>query len=297
MGLSIYTNAASMAANNSLQKSNNSLATSMERLGTGKRINSASDDAAGLQIATRLQSQSNGMDVAMRNVSDATSMLQTAEGSFDEMTNVLYRMKDLATQAANGTNSQDDLNAMQAEYDQLGQEMNSMMNNTTYGGQSLLGVSGALGKAGGVTFQIGAQSSDTMTVNLSSQMGNLDSQLGKVSAAYTNPSKATNASGVQGNELTTASGANAMIDQLDSALSAVGSVQSALGASINRMGHSAANLQNMKDNTDVAIGNIMDTDYASEASNMTRDQVLEQTSMTMLKQSNSMSSMVMSLLQ
>jgi len=297
MGLSIYTNAASMAANNALQKSNTNLATSMERLGTGKRINSAADDAAGLQIATRLQSQSNGMDVAMRNVSDATSMLQTAEGSFDEMTNVLYRMKDLATQAANGTNSQDDLDAMQAEYDQLGQEMNSMMNNTTYGGQSLLGVSGTLGKSGGVTFQIGAQSSDTMTVNLSSQMGNLDGQLKKVSAAYTDPAQATNASGVQGNELTNASSANAMIDQLDSALSAVGSVQSALGASINRMGHTSANLQNMKDNTDVAIGNIMDTDYAAEASNMTREQVLEQTSMTMLKQSNSMSSMVMSLLQ
>lgn len=292
MGLSIYTNPAAMAANNALQVSNKSLSTSMERLGTGKRINSAADDAAGLQIATRMQSQSNGMDVAMRNVSGATSMLQTAEGAFDEMTNVLYRMKDLATQAANGTNSTDDLAAMQAEYDQLGQEMNSMMNNTTYAGEKLLGVSGSLGASGGVTFQIGAGSADTMTVDLSAQMAALDGQLSTVSAAYT-------ASGgvATGTEISTASGANAMIDQLDSALSAVSTVQSTLGASINRLGHTSANLQNMKDNTDVAIGNIMDTDYASEVSNMTREQVLTQTSMTMLKQSNSMSSMVMSLLQ
>jgi flagellin len=292
MGLSIYTNPAAMAANNALQISNKSLSTSMERLGTGKRINSAADDAAGLQIATRMQSQSNGMDVAMRNVSGATAMLKTAEGAFDEMTNVLYRMKDLATQAANGTNSTDDLAAMQAEYDQLGQEMNTMMNNTTYAGETLLGVSGTLGATGGVVFQIGAGSADTMTVDLSAQMTALDTQLGTVSAAYTASGTAT-----PGTEISTASGANAMIDQLDAALSAVSSVQSTLGASINRLGHTSANLQNMKDNTDVAIGNIMDTDYASEVSNMTREQVLTQTSMTMLKQSNSMSSMVLSLLQ
>lgn len=170
-----------------------------------------------------------------------------------------------------------------------------MMNNTTYAGETLLGVSGSLGASGGVTFQIGAGSADTMTVDLSAQMAALDTQLGTVSAAYTTYTASGGAAA--GTEISTASGANAMIDQLDSALSAVSTVQSTLGASINRLGHTSANLQNMKDNTDVAIGNIMDTDYASEVSNMTREQVLTQTSMTMLKQSNSMSSMVMSLLQ
>lgn len=168
--LSINTNTASMSAVNAINKSSASLSTSMERLATGNRINSSADDAAGKQIANRLTAQSSGMGVALSNIQDATAMLQTADSMFDEMTDVLGRMKDLSTQAANGTYNDEDLQAMQDEYDELGQQMSDMLQNTTYGGTNLFGVSGTsnTGKdglfQGAVTFQVGAESSDTMTL-------------------------------------------------------------------------------------------------------------------------------------
>ena len=246
--LSINTNNASMAAVNAISKSSSSLSTSMERLATGNRINSSADDAAGKQIANRLTAQSSGMGVALSNINDATAMLQTADSMFDEMSDVLGRMKDLSTQAANGTYSDDDLQAMQDEYDELGQQMSDMLQNTTYGGTNLFGVTGTAGVSGGT-------------------------------------------------ELTASGSANQMITSISTAMDDVSQIQSKLGASINRLNDTANNLTSMQDNTEVAIGNIMDTDYATEASNMTKQQVLMQTGITMLKQSNSMSSMVSSLLQ
>lgn len=300
--LSINTNVASMAAVNAINKSNASLATSMERLATGNRINSSADDAAGKQIATRLQTQSDGDAVAQRNISDATAMLQTADGMFDEMTDVLGRMNDLSTQAANGTYSDDDLQAMQDEYDELGQQMSDMLQNTTYGGTNLFGSSGANSNTekdglfqSAVTFQVGAESSDTITVDISTQLTGLVNDLGAVSKSFSADQTSNTASG--GNELTTSGGAHDAMDSISTAMDDISSIQSSLGASINRLNDTAANLTNMKDNTDVAIGNIMDTDYATEASNMTKQQVLMQTGITMLKQSNSTSSMVGSLLQ
>src|SRR5690554_70096 len=127
MSLSIHTNFASMVAQNGLARNNNMLSTAMERLGTGFRINSAADDAAGLQIANRLTAQTRGMAVAQRNSMDAISMLQTADGALDEIASIAFRMKDLATQAANGTNSEDDLTALQAEYKELGDEVERIM--------------------------------------------------------------------------------------------------------------------------------------------------------------------------
>ncbi|PHI29591.1 lateral flagellin LafA [Budvicia aquatica] len=278
MSLSIFTNASSMASTNALNKSNNALATAMERLGTGKRINSAADDAAGLQIATRLQAQSNGMGVAQRNISDATAMLQTAEGAFDEVTNILHRMKDLSTQASNGTNTDKDLTSMQSEFGELSKELTNIMDNTSYSGDKLFGAD-KLGSA--VTFQIGASSSETMELDLSTTLTALNTEL-----------KTTVGAG----DISASADANAMISTINTALDNVSGVRSTLGANINRLGHTSNNLSNMKDNTDVAIGNIMDADFAAEASNMTRNQMLSQTSMSMLKQSNSMSGMVMSLL-
>ncbi|HCU0297731.1 TPA: lateral flagellin LafA, partial [Citrobacter sedlakii] len=121
---------------------NSMLSTAMERLGTGKRINSAADDAAGLQIASRLQGQTNGMAVAQRNISDATALMQTAEGAFDEVSNIMYRMKDLATQAANDTNTEKDRNAINAELNDLNAELKNIMDNTSYAGEKLFGDSG-----------------------------------------------------------------------------------------------------------------------------------------------------------
>jgi len=290
-----------MAAVNAINKSNASLATSMERLATGNRINSSADDAAGKQIANRLQTQSDGDAVAQRNISDATAMLQTADGMFDEMNDVLGRMNDLSTQAANGTYSDDDLQAMQDEYDELGQQMSDMLQNTTYGGTNLFGTaSGSNTGASGlfqsaVSFQVGAESSDTITVDISTQLGQLVTDLDKVSKSFSVDQASNTASG--GTELTSSGGAHTAMDNIADAQSDISKIQSSLGASINRLNDTAANLTNMKDNTDVAIGNIMDTDYATEASNMTKQQVLMQTGITMLKQANSTSSMVGSLLQ
>ncbi|WP_370620938.1 lateral flagellin LafA [Citrobacter cronae] len=303
--LSINTNTASMAAVNAINKSNASLSTSMERLATGNRINSSADDAAGKQIASRLKSQSDGMTVALRNIQDATAMLQTADSMFDEMTDVLGRMKDLATQAANGTYSTDDLQAMQDEYDELGQQMSDMLENTTYGGTNLFGnasnsnTSTAGLFTGSVQFQVGAEASDTMTVDISTQLSGLTDALSSLSTSFGDDWDNTTptASGSAGSELMTASGATDTITAVQGAMDDVAAIQSKLGASINRLTDTAANLTSMQDNTEVAIGNIMDTDYATEASNMTKQQVLMQTGITMLKQSNSMSSMVSSLLQ
>lgn len=300
--LSINTNTASMAAVNAINKSSSSLSTSMERLATGSRINSSADDAAGKQIANRLTAQSSGMGVALSNIQDATAMLQTADSTFDEMTDVLGRMKDLSTQAANGTYNADDMQAMQDEFDELGQQMSDMLQNTTYGGTNLFGTaSGSNTGASGlfqsaVTFQVGAESSDTMTVDISSQLDTLVTDLTAVSTSFgADQSGATGVSG--GTELTTSGSANTMIGTIQTAMDDVSKIQSKLGASINRLNDTANNLTSMQDNTEVAIGNIMDTDYATEASNMTQQQVLMQTGITMLKQSNSMSSMVSSLLQ
>lgn len=379
MGLSIFTSGAAMSSTNALNKSNSILSTAMERLGTGKRINSAADDAAGLQIATRLQGQVNGMSVAQRNVSDATAMLQTAEGAFDEVTNILYRMKDLATQSANSTNSDADIKAMQGEADQLKDELKNILGNTSFGGESLIfgkDASGTIDTSAGklastMNFQIGSSTDEKLGLDLTSYGANnsnliesladkfglglnpgdptLQLAVATAEAAVTagqtafntaqttyNAAKtawegsakdaAANATfqtattawqgaqatykgltdavstaqanydvtlGVQGVNL---SNGNAAITTITNALESVSDIRSALGANINRLGHTSANLSNMKDNTTLALGNIRDADFATEATNMTRNQMLAQTSMSMLKQANSMSGMVMSLL-
>lgn len=283
MALSIFTSAASMSSTNAMNKSTSSLNTAMQRLGTGLRINSAADDAAGLQIATRLHAQSNGMGVAKQNIAKATSMLQTAEGAFDEVNNILYRMKDLATQAADDTNGEDDRSAIGAEYKELNAELENIMSNTSYGTEKLLSsVSGSVsGKLMSLMqFQIGASTDETLKVDFSTEMGKTTGSLKNLLSS----------------DLTSATGGNAAIDSLNTAIKDVGSMRSSLGANINRLGHTAANLANMQDNTNLNLGIIRDADFASEATNMTRNQMLTQSSQAMLKQANGMSQMVLGML-
>ena len=288
--LSLHTNNASLSAQNSIAKTQSQLSTSMTRLSTGYRINSAMDDAAGLQIATRLKAQTSGMTVAMSNTQNSTSMLQTAEGAFGEVTNMLVRMKDLATQAADASSNVDDKKAMQAEFDALGSELANVMKNTTFGGSLLLGdgtgTTGTLSAA--MTFQIGASSSEQMSIDVTSGMTSLAAALKAVSASFST-------AGSAGSELTAA--ANTAIGNLTTAIDKVGTVRSALGAAANRLDHINSNLSNIATNTKAATGRIMDVDFATESSNMTSSQMLLQAGTAMLKQSNSMSSMVMSLLQ
>jgi flagellin len=291
--LSLHTNASSLSAQVSMGKTQSALSTSMTRLSTGYRINSAMDDAAGLQIATRLKAQTSGMAVAMRNTQNATSMMQTAEGSLNEVTNMLVRMKDLATQASDASSSANDKTAMQSEFDALTAELSNLTSNTTFGGTNLFNkTTGALSAAGGLTFQIGASSSETMNVDTSTAVGALDTALTAASANYKGDGTYTAATGT---ELT--ANANATIDKLNTAIDSVGTVRSQLGAAANSLDHIYNNLSNMSTNVTEAAGRITDVDYATETSTMTTNQMLMQAGTAMLKQSNSMSQMVLSLMQ
>jgi flagellin len=286
--LSLHTNAAALSAQNAISKTQQSLSTSMTRLSTGYRVNSAMDDAAGLQIATRLKAQTSGMATAARNTQNSISLLQTAEGSFDEINNMLVRMKDLATQAADVSSTDDDRTALQSEYDALSLELYNVMNNTTFGGQTLL-------KGGTVNssmqFQIGASTSETMTIDLSTQMDAADTGLAGLSTNYVASFTAAGA------EITTQTGANTLLTTINDSIDLVSVVRSALGAAANRLDHVATNLANISTNTKNATGRIMDVDFASESAAMTSNQMLLQAGTAMLKQSNSQSSLVLSLLQ
>lgn len=319
MAITLFTNSSAMSASNALQKANSTLSSAMEHLGTGKRINKASDDAAGLQVATRLQGQTNGMAVAQRNIADASTMLQTGEGAMDEVSNIMYRMKDLATQGATDTNTADSRKAIDTEMDSLKTELNSIMSNTSYAGNKLFSdTTSADGKTtlskakmgSAMTFQTGSESGETTKVDVSSQLAKVFSSISSLSTASVQDTAAVAGTAEvkdgNGNVTTPAvaakdavsgtDNANALIDTLNTALDNVSSLRSSFGASINGLSHASANLTNMKDNTDQALGNIQDADFASEASKMTRSQMLAQTSTSMLKQSNSMSSLVMSIL-
>lgn len=295
--ISIHTNAVSLASQRALSQSQHQAAVSMQRLSTGLRINSAMDDAAGLQIATRLDAQVNGMNIAMRNTQNAVSMLQTSEGALGEVTNILNRMKDLATQSADASSSNTDRTAMQSEYDNLGEELNNIMKNTSFGGQKLLmGTGVGTGTAAGstfaasVNFQIGASSGEKMSLDLTTNLNGSDTALQAISAHY------TTTGGAAGTEISSAASSNTMIDTLSTALDSIGSLRSQMGAAANRLDHVHNNLGNMVNYASQAKGRITDTDYATETAALTTHQMLSQTSATMLKQSGSLTSLAMSLL-
>jgi flagellin len=235
------------------------------------------------------------MAVAMRNTQNSTSMLQTAEGSLDEVNNMLVRMKDLATQAADASSSAADQTAMQGEYDALGKELANVMNNTSFGGQKLM-MGGTLATAGGISFQIGASTTEKMNLNLATNFGTA-ATAGSIAEAIKNAAAVFSTPATPGTELTGAGTANTTIDLLSTAINTVADTRSALGAAANRLDHVYNNLANISTNTKNATGRIMDVDFATESSNMTAKQMLMQAGTAMLKQTNQMSSMVMSLLQ
>ncbi|MGS0675399.1 flagellin N-terminal helical domain-containing protein [Shewanella sp. 125m-1] len=266
--LSVMTNNASNIAQNAVTKNNDLLSNAMERLSTGLRINSASDDAAGLQIASRLNANVTGMEAANRNVSDATSMLQTADGALDELMTIANRQKELATQAANGVNSAEDITAIGTEYAALNEEAQRIISDTEYSGNALFATLDA-----GVDFQIGASGGETLTVTST------------VVANATFTGTITD----QASAVTEIDNATAMID-------AVAAERSNLGASINRLGHTASNLTNVTENTKAAAGRIMDTDFAVETAAMTKNQLLVQAGTNILSSSNQNTGLVMGLL-
>ena len=306
MALSMHTNYASLVTQNNITKTNDLLNTSMERLSTGLRINSAADDAAGLQIANRLEAQTRGMSVAMRNAQDGISMMQTAEGAMDEMTNIAYRMNDLATQAANGTNSDAALASLSSEFQALGEELENIITNTSFGGNNLLDATGAI--SSGVTFQIGSSQAETMPIG--------GAPGGTASASKTGlAALKAFAADAKTADFTAAGAGHSPLDMMDAlsvnsdsgtggagsaadggVIGQLGAVRSDLGASINRLEHTMTNLGNMVENTSAAKGRIMDADFAGESSNMTKNQMLMQAGTTVLSQTNQLPGMAMSLL-
>ncbi|WDD99312.1 flagellin [Thalassomonas actiniarum] len=342
MALSIHTNYASLVTQNQLGKTNSMLSTAMERLGTGLRINSAADDAAGLQIAVRLQSQSNGQQVAMRNAQDAISMLQTGEGAFDEITNITHRMKDLATQASNSTNGDTERKSLNDEFQQLKEELGNILGNTEYGSGNKLfastgtaatlgtaAVAGAPGTAstldsgvvtfsnqagfaagGGLNFQIGASTSERMNVDVADLINDISARVDTLGAIFNDEDTITNAGNNYDTQsydsatdtITVVAGTSnetmalAAMDNLDSLLAEVGDLRGQFGASINRLDHTINNLGNMNQNIELSKGRIMDADFASESSSMTKNQMLMQSGMSVLSNANQISGMVTSLL-
>ncbi|KXF81083.1 lateral flagellin LafA [Enterovibrio coralii] len=279
MALSMHTNYASLVTQNTLNNTSGLLNTAMERLSTGYRINSAADDAAGLQIANRLEAQTRGMNVAMRNAQDGISMMQTAEGAMDEMTNIVYRMSDLATQSMNGSNGVDERNAMDAEFKQLSSELANIMENTSFGGNKLLQQGAGFGQT--TSFQIGATTAEKLTLNVSTALKNISTAITALASISTAAAAST---------------ALAKLTSTGGLLQTLGNARAQFGANINRLEHTITNLGNMTENTSAAKGRITDADFAVESSNMTKNQMLMQAGTTVLSQTNQLPSMAMSLL-
>ncbi|WP_028113500.1 flagellin [Ferrimonas kyonanensis] len=277
--LSVQTNFPSLVAQNSVGQSNNGLNTAMERLSTGFRINSAADDAAGLQIANRLNANVTGMNTAQRNIGDATSMLQTADGALDEINNIAMRMKELATQSANGVNSADDRNALDAEFTELKAEVERIVDNTEFAGNKLFDQSAnsLTDKTNGVKFQIGAGTTETLTVKLDVSTDKIDETI------FTK-------------NLKSAADSTTTLGEVDKLIDNVGKARSSLGANINRLEHTSNNLANVSQNTQAASGRIMDADFAAESAAMTKNQLLVQSGTNILSRANQNTNLVMGLL-
>jgi flagellin len=300
--LSLHTNSSLLSALDGLDRTGSALAVSQTRLSTGYRINSAQDDAAGLQLATRLASQSSGMKVAMRNTQNAVSMLQTADSLLGEVGNILNRMSDLAIMAADGSVSDEDRIAMDGEYATLSEQVLSNLHNSSYAGKYLMRYvvappgpdgPGTMG-SGPMSFQIGASAEETLTVDFRQGLGQLNVSL---YYAINNGHLYGQPYDGPGTELTSAASANLLIDKLADALKDVSTLRSQFGATANRLDSVYSNLSTMTTNTDAVRGRIMDVDYANETATMTANQMLAQAGTAMIKNSLSALQLVKSLLE
>ena len=285
MASTINTNIPSLNAQRNLTASQGSLTTSMQRLSSGLRVNSAKDDAAGLAIAERMQTQVRGMNVAIRNANDGVSLVQTAEGALGKIGENLQRMRELAVQAANDTNDTKDRSALNDEYRELAAENARVIANTKFNGQPLLTGTGGGSSSGAFEFQIGAntQADNQVTITTTS----MTSVLGVVA-------QGTAATATLG---TNVASARSAMDALDTALNGVNSERSKFGAAQNRFDAIISNLQVSSENQAAARGRIMDADFAVESASLARAQILQQAGTAMLAQANQMPQSVLKLLQ
>ncbi|HAA97540.1 MAG TPA: flagellin FliC, partial [Alteromonas macleodii] len=270
MSMFVNTNVSSLNAQRQLFDVSNSLSTSFERLSSGFRINSAADDAAGLQITDRMTSQVQGLNQAVRNANDAISLSQTAEGALSETTTALQRIRTLAIQSQNGINSSADRVALQKEVSALRTEISRISTTTQFAGVNIL--SGDFS----AKFLVGANAGQTISVNLSSPT---------LARAGVNGFSATGL-GITGSDVLTSDNASSMLANIDTAISAIGGLRADLGALQNRFQSTIRNLSNISENVSAARSQIKDTDFATETANLTRNQIIQQASTTVLSQAN-----------
>jgi flagellin len=273
----INTNVSALYAQNALKTNSRAMNTAMQQLSTGSRINSAKDDAAGLAIGQNMTSQVRGLNQAVRNANDGINMLQTAEGAMVEVSNMLQRMRELAVQASNGTYSTTQRGYLQKEFSALSSQITSINTQTKWNGTAVL-------SAATTKFQVGAMSGQTVSVIVSATtlVG-----LGISSATFT-LSGATVASGI--------TNASSAITKLDSALGTINAQRATLGASINRLTYAADNLTNISSNLSASRSTIMDTDYATATTQLSKTQIIQQAATAMLAQANQQPQSVLSLL-
>ena len=276
MALSVATNIGALAASKAASSVNASMETSMARLSSGKRINSAADDSAGLAIASRLTSEARGLDMAARNAADAQAMINTIESAHNEIHNILQRMRELAVQGANDTNGTDDRANIRRELTELHEEIDAIKNQTKWAGQTLISA------AGGSTFkfQIGDEKDEQLTV-ATNQIASSSLSVGST----------------QVGSLTSSATFSAFVTTVNNAISSVAGYRAEYGANSNRLDHVMSNLATNSESVKASLGRIQDTDYAAETTDLAKSQILQQAATSMLAQANASKQTILSLIQ
>ena len=287
MPQTINTNISSLNAQRSLGMNQSSLATSMQRLSSGLRVNSAKDDAAGLAIAERMSAQVRGMNAAVRNANDGISLAQTAEGSLGKVGDALQRMRELAVQSANDTNSASDKDSLDKEFGELAKEIQRVLGATTFNGKHVLG-----SEAGNLQFQVGANTTANDTIDITTP--DMTTHLTITAVAGTDNTGA-NRSVIDSTANTNA--IHSVINSIDAALDTVNAQRAVLGASQSRFDSVISILQVSVENQTAARSRIMDADFASETANLSRAQILQQAGNAMVAQANQLPQQVLKLLQ
>ncbi len=281
MPQTINTNLTSLNAQRNLNSSQMSLSVAMQRLSSGLRVNSAKDDAAGLAIAERMNTQVRGMAVAMRNANDGISMAQVAEGALSKVGDSLQRMRELALQSRNGTNSDSDKNSLNKEFAELQKEIKRVLGGTAFNDKKILGADGT-----DFTFQIGANTGneDSITITFENMVSNTDVSTVTVSTATIACTADASAIG-------------SVIENIDTALNTINDTRATFGATQSRFEAIIANLQVAVENQSAARSRIMDADYAAETAALSRAQILQQAGNAMVAQANQLPQQVLRLLQ
>jgi flagellin len=302
MALYVNTNVSSLNAQRQLMNSGNTLDTAFKRLSSGLRINSAADDAAGLQISDRLTSQIQGLEQGNRNANDGISLAQTAEGSMDEMTNMYQRIRTLAAQAANGSNTDSDRAALQLEMRQLGSEINRISTDTTFGGTNLLDGSFK------AEFQVGADAGQVISMTMTAVTSFDGSAVSVTSFAVSDLAQAASTitgvgtgvatafSAITSLSFTSTDKAQSVLANVDAMIGAIDAKRAELGAVQNRFQSTIRNQTNIAENLSSARSRIKDADFATETATLTKAQILQQASSTILSQANQRPQSALSLL-